>query len=93
VVLLGPSGVEVATFVVSGPGAPDLASVDLLARWQLCARHQGGRIAVDPTCAELAELLELAGLTGELGGEVCGKSESGEEVGIEEGVEPGDPVA
>lgn len=76
--LIGPSGV-----------LPDLAAVDALARLELAARRLGGSIRLLDVCEELAELLDLAGLRGEMSGE----AEGGEEVGVEEGVEPGDPVA
>ncbi len=89
VVLLGPSGVEAAVWVVVGAGRPDLSAVDALAAWQLCARRLGGSIRVHDVSEDLAELLDLVGLGREVGWE----SEGREEVGVEEGVEPGDPVA
>lgn len=82
-------GMMMAACPLAGEGRPDLSVVDTLARLQLAARRAGGVIEVREMCPELQELLELAGLRGELGGE----SEGGEEVGVEEGVEPGDPVA
>jgi hypothetical protein len=87
VVLVGRAGVEVAAWVVAGPGAPDLSIVDALARWQLSARRRGGSIRLREVGVELAELLDLAGLRREVGGE----PEGGEQVAVEEGVEPGDP--
>ncbi len=89
VVLVGSGGADVAIWVVGGAGAPDLAAVDALARSQLSARRLGGSIRVDAACEELAELLDLVGLSREVGGQPEGR----EEVGVEEGVEPGDPVA
>ena len=74
----GPSG-----------AAPDLAAVDALARLQHAARLLGGSIRLVDVCDELAELLDLVGLGREVGRE----PEGGEEVGVEEGVKPGDPVA
>ena len=76
---------------LSGPGGvgPDLAAVDALARLQLEMRHIGGQMRLLHVCEELAELLDLVGL----GGEMRGEAEGGEEVRVEEGVEPGDPVA
>ena len=88
-VVLGSSRVEAATWVVAGPGLPDLAVVDALARWQLSVRRLGGSIRLCDLCEELGELLDLVGLRGEVGGEAEGL----EQVGVEEGVEPGDPVA
>jgi hypothetical protein len=90
VVLLGPTRAELATWAIGGTGSPDLAVVDALGRWQLAARRSGGAIVLRDVCDELAELLELAGLCGEVGGE----AEPGEQLlGVEEGVEPADPVA
>lgn len=80
-------------------GRPDLSVVDELARLQLAARRLGCSIVLRGVGVELAELLAFAGLTdilpavaqhqGEKGGEV----EGGEEVGVEERMNPGDPIA
>ncbi len=86
---VGGDGTVVAVSSLNGEGKPDLATVDSLARLQLAARQLGGTIEVQEMCLEMAELLELVGLRGELGGE----AEGGEQVGVEEGVEPGDPIA
>jgi ABC-type transporter Mla MlaB component len=64
---MGRDGCEVATIPVSGPGRPDLSTVDLLARWQLRARHAGCSISVRAPCPELLALLDLAGIGPELG--------------------------
>jgi hypothetical protein len=88
-VFVGPGGVERAVWTVCGPGPPDLAAVDALARMQLSARRLGGHIRLSEVSQELAEILDLAGL----GREVGWDAEGGEEIGVEEGVEPGDPVA
>lgn len=82
-------GREVAAWVAVGEGPPDLAVVDFLAQMQLAARRMGGHIQARDLSPELEELLDLAGLRGQVGGEAEGR----EEVGVEEGVEPGDPVA
>jgi hypothetical protein len=77
----------------------DMTVVNQLARLQLAARRLGCSIVLRGVGVRLAELLEFAGLTdvlpsvSEPGREVGGKSEGGEEVGVEEGMEPGDPVA
>ena len=95
IVLVGPDGVPLGAWVVGGaPGeAPGLDAVDALARWQLAARRAGGWIRLSAVSPELAELLDLAGLLDlkGLGGEVGGQPEGGEEVGVQEGVEAGDP--
>jgi len=75
---------------IVGEDGPALAVVDTLARLQLRARRQGGRVRLEELADALAELLELTGLRRELGGE----AELGEEpVGFEERVDPADPVA
>ena len=90
VVLIGPTGSEVALWVLSGSAPPDLGVVEALARWQLFARRAGGSIRLCQAAMELAELLDLVGLRREVGGQ----PERGEQVlAVEEGVEPGDPVA
>ncbi len=75
--------------VVPEGTAPDLDVVDALARLQLATRRVGGSVGVVAACDELAELLDLVGLRGQMGGQ----AEGGEQAGVEEGVEPGDPVA
>ena len=90
VVFVGPTGSEAKASPIGGDGVPDLAVLDGLARAQLVARRLGGYILLREVCRELEELLDLAGL----GGELSGKPEGGEELlGVQEGVEPGDPVA
>jgi len=90
VAFVAPTGVETAPWVIVGPGAPDLATVEALARSQLWARRLGGSVRLLEVRRELYELLDFVGLRREVGGE----AEAGEEVlGVEEGVEPGDPLA
>ena len=90
VVVIGLTGAPLATCVLSGPGRPDLSVVDVVARWQLAARRLGGSIRLVDVSPELAELLDLSGL----GRQVGGQAEGGEQLlGVEEGVQPGDPVA
>ena len=68
---------------------PDLGAVDALAQLQLATRRLGVTVHLLDASDELADLLDLVGLRRE----VCGQPEGGEQVGVEEGVEPGDPVA
>ncbi|MBO0713695.1 MAG: hypothetical protein J2P59_02980 [Acidimicrobiales bacterium] len=65
--LMGFDGGELASVPVAGPGAPDLSTVDLLARWQLWARRAGWVITVRELCPELEALVHLAGIGPELG--------------------------
>ena len=73
---------------VSWLQCPDLAAVDALARLQLSARRRGQPICLVHAAAELVELLELCGLGDVL--PVDGKTEEGEQIGGEEGVDAGD---
>jgi hypothetical protein len=91
------------TTVVYGTIPPDgrfdLSVVNELARLQLAARRLGCSIMLRGVGVELAELLEFAGLTDILppavegGREISRKAEGGKQCGVEEGVEPGDPIA
>ena len=76
---------------------PDLALVDCLSRLELAARRRGCSIRLRDPCAELRELLELVGLSGLVAGaprlplEARREAEGGEQLGVEEVVQPGDP--
>ena len=98
-VVLVRGNTELARWPLVRSGRPGLALVDELARWQLGARRLGCQIQLRDACVELWQLLELAGLTdvvapgpGELG-KVGREPEEGEQLGVDEGVEPADPVA
>jgi hypothetical protein len=77
---------------------PHLSTVDELARLQLGARRAGCSIRLRGACDALIELLDLAGLGEVIASaeasvvEVGGQTEGGEQVGVEEGVEPGDAI-
>ncbi len=80
--------------------ATDLSLVDQLARLQLTAQRMGCWIRLDEAPRPLCELVDLVGLTEVLRPgwglvvQVCGETEGGEQMsGVEEAVEPGDPVA
>lgn len=95
-VLLAERGGGTVTCDVGGlEGAPDVVLVDALVRLQLTARRHGGRIRLRGAGGALRELLALTGLGGlaGLGLETRGEAEQREEpLGVEEGVEPGDPA-
>jgi hypothetical protein len=78
---------------LEGGGAPDLGMIDALARMQLAARRVGWKLQVRTACPELCELIELAGLDEVLALEPLGQAEHREELGVEEVVEPADPVS
>jgi hypothetical protein len=90
IVFSGGRGREVAAWLAVGTGPPDLAAVDRLARMQLHARRLGGCLRVTEMCAELEDLLDLVGLRRELGGEA---EEREQVLGVEEGMDRGDPIA
>ena len=90
IVYLDRAGRETGSIEIGGNGAPDLGAVDRIARAALEARRAGRDVRLVDVDGGLAALLELAGL----GREVGRQPEQREElVGVEEGVEPGDPVA
>ena len=98
VVLVDEQGLEVVLSQVADR-RPDLALVEGLARLQLAARRRGCSIRLLGPGQELCRLLELVGLA-ELFGvrpalpvEPGREPEGGEELGVEEVVPPGDPVA
>lgn len=72
-----------------GTGSVDLAVVAALARLQLAARRLGGTIEVAGMSGELAELLDLVGLRREFEREA---EEPEDVLGVEEGLDPGDPI-
>ncbi|HVN51819.1 MAG TPA: hypothetical protein VMT43_10325 [Acidimicrobiales bacterium] len=79
--------------VLRGPGTPDLATVDDVARLALRAARLGGVLAITDLSPDLEELLDLAGL----GVEVQWQPEGGEEAlgveEVEEELHPDDPTA
>jgi hypothetical protein len=94
ITVIGPDGEELEEWTLSGPGRPDLAVVDLLARVRLLCGRDGRAVVVGELSAALVELLELAGLRGEVGGQVVGQPEEREDpLGVEEEVEGTDPPA
>jgi len=90
VVFAARRGAAVTIGTVGGVRSPDLATVDALARLQLAARRLGGSLRLRDVGDELGELLDLVGLRREVGGQPEGREEL---LGVEEGVEPGDPLA
>ena len=63
IVLLGPSGTEVASWPLPDGERPDVGVVDELARLQLAAHRLGCSIHLRDACPVLLGLLDLAGLT------------------------------
>lgn len=94
VVLVVDDGCEVVVDRLDGR-RPDLGLVDALLRLQLSAQRRGWRVALRDPSADLRGLLELAGLTGVLpelrGGEPRRQPELGEQLGVDEVVQPRDP--
>lgn len=93
-VVLLRGDIEVARWPLAHDDRPALACIDDLARLQLAARRLGFSILIREARTEMAELLELVGLREVLGGvEVGGQAERLEQVGVEEEVQLGDPLA
>ena len=77
-----------------GPLPPfDLAFVDALMRRQLDARRRGHCLVVRNVPEELRGLLEVLGLDGVLILEPRGEAELGEELRVDEVMQPADPAA
>jgi hypothetical protein len=74
-------------------GAPDLALVDAFVRLQLSARRNGWAMRLVDVSEALRGLLELVGLADVLALEPRREPELGEQLGVEEVVQPGDPPA
>ena len=72
--------------------APDLCTVDDLARLQLAARRAGCSIQLRNAGAALRELIALVGLADVLPLEVGREPEVGEELGVQEVVQSRDPA-
>lgn len=97
VVVLVAGDVELVVARLAGV-RPDLALVDALARLALAARRLGWSIRLWGPDERLCELLDLAGLADVV--RVAGSAlqagrepESGEQLGVEEVVDGGDPSA
>lgn len=81
VTVTASDGSELGSCELEGVGSPDLSIVDVVARLALLARRLGGGIRLRAVSPGLQELLDLAGLGVEMGGQ----PEVGEEVlGVEE---------
>lgn len=96
IVLVVP-GREITLGSVRGTSYPDLVVVDALARLQLLTSGTTGSIELRDVAVELAELLDLVGIGDLMAGagylQARGEAEGGEQVGVEEEVHPGDPIA
>ena len=58
-----PDATVVGGASLRGPGPPDMGAVEHVASLLLEARRLGARLVLSEVCDELADLLELAGLT------------------------------
>ncbi|MFJ3233454.1 STAS domain-containing protein [Streptomyces sp. NPDC086787] len=86
--LLRATGARVVVCDVGGLGQPGLGDVDLLARLQLTARRDGGRIRLRSPTPALLALLDLVGLRFEVEGQPEQREPA---LGVQEEVEPGQP--
>jgi hypothetical protein len=90
---------EVASWPLAVSRCPDLSVLDELARLQVAARRLGCSIRLRDASGQLWGLIDLVGLSDVVRNaeglvvEVCREAEGGKELGVEEGVEGGDPIA
>jgi hypothetical protein len=73
------------------PAAPDVGLLEGLLRAQLVARRSGSRLEVRDAGAALAGLLDLLGVSDVLAVQPRRQAELGEQLGVEEVVQPRDP--
>ena len=76
-----------------GSQRPGLALVDALARGQLAARRRGWEMRLRDASEDLRGLLELVGFADVLALEPRREAELGEQLRVEEVMQPGDPPA
>jgi len=93
IAVVGPDGAEVTSRRLEGPGAPDLATVDDVARLALLAKRLGAKTVLTDVSPALQALLDLTGLRVPVEGlraEMERQAELGEEpLGAQEGQEEG----
>jgi hypothetical protein len=83
-----PDGSELFRGALDGWGAPDLATVDRIARLALHWRRAGSTLVLSEVSAELAELLDLAGLRVEMEGKAEAREQA---LGVERRQEEAHP--
>jgi hypothetical protein len=71
----------------------DITLIGTLARIALLARRDGRRVRLLDPGPELRGLLDLVGLTDAVGVQPGRQPERGEDLGVDEVVQPGDPPA
>ena len=93
-IVLARGDAEVASWPLQPCGRTGLELVDELARLQLAAQRLGCSIRLRNGWTELTELLDLVGLAELLTASVLqagGQPERGEQLGVQDVVQPGDP--
>lgn len=78
--------------VLRGPDQPDMDAVDVVARLALVARRAGAEFRLEAVAPELADLLALAGLGVDVGGQAEGGEEASGGHEVEEEGHLGDPA-
>ncbi|HEX8771110.1 MAG TPA: hypothetical protein VF711_10125 [Acidimicrobiales bacterium] len=81
----------VARWRIEDPARPDLSMVETMARLYLASRRLGLEIRLEHSSAEVGQLLDLVGLA-DLLLDASRQAKGGEQLGVKEVVEPGDPV-
>lgn len=90
VTIADASGMALASWELGGPGPPDLAAVEQVARLFLMAARMGARVSLEEMSPRLAELLDLAGLVVEMQGQAEARKEPLVVEEVQEEVHPGD---
>jgi len=87
VCLRDPDGRVLGEWRLDGDGAPSLRAVGEIAQLALAARRIGASVSIEEASPGIRALLELAGLSAEVGIEVGRQAEGGEEPVVEHGQE------
>lgn len=90
VTVVGPDGTALACCLLEGAGAPDLGTVDEVARLALLATRLGGCVTLSDVAPAMQELLELAALPVEVKRQAELRKEPLGIQEVEEEVHPGD---
>ena len=89
--LIVRSGESIELWRLDETALPFVTIVDVLCRLHLLARARGWRIVVQDPSPGFQRCVELAGLGQVISIEVAGQAEGGEQLRVEEVVQPRDP--
>jgi hypothetical protein len=89
--LVVDAGQSIELWRLDETALPFVTIIDVLCRLHLVARARGWRIEVRAPSPGLRMCVELVGLDGVVSVEVLGEAEGGEQLRVQEVVQPGDP--